>query len=77
MVYVKDFEWREREPRNVPLGEGQVDPALLKMVSDEIAAGTPISLHMEYIDHRDKSLQDECMQAFARDRRTLRELMGT
>ena len=77
VIYVKDFAWRGREPRNVPLGEGQVDPALLEMVRDGIAAKTPISLHMEYIDHRDKSLQDECMQAFARDRRTLRKLMGT
>lgn len=76
VVYVKDFEWRGRDPRNVPLGEGQVDPALLKMVREEIAAKTPISLHMEYIDHRDRALQDECIQAFARDRRTLRDLMG-
>ena len=75
-VYVKDFRWEGREPRNVPLGEGQVDPALLKMVREEVAAGTPISLHMEYIDHRDRSLQQECMQAMARDRRRLREVMG-
>ena len=75
-VYVKDFQWDGRQPRNVPLGQGQVDPSLLKMVRDEVAAGTPISLHMEYIDHRDQSLQDECMQAMDRDRRTLRELMG-
>lgn len=74
-VYVKDFQWDGRQPRNVPLGEGQVDPSLLKMVRDEVAAGTPVSLHMEYIDHRDQSLQDECIQAFARDRRKLRELM--
>lgn len=75
-IYVKDFQWDGRNPRNVPLGEGQVDPALLKTIRDEVSAGTPVSLHMEYIDHRDRSLQEQCKQAFIRDRRTLRELMG-
>lgn len=75
-IYVKDFQWDGRNPRNVPLGEGQVDPALLRTIRDEVSAGTPVSLHMEYIDHRDRSLQEQCKQAFIRDRRTLRELTG-
>ena len=53
-----------------------MDPALIEMVSAEVTEGTPLSLHMEYIDHRDPEKQRECMEAIARDRRALRDLAG-
>jgi len=65
-----------RPALNVPLGTGQVDPALIDMVSAEAPSGAPISLHMEHVDHRDRSKQRECVEAIARDRRTLRDLVG-
>ena len=76
LVYMKDFRWQGRKAVNVPLGTGQVDPALIEMVASEASVGTPVSLHMEYIDHRDREKQQECMEAFVRDRRALRELAG-
>ncbi len=75
-VYVKDFRWSGRKPVNVPLGKGQVDPDLLRMATTEVAAGTPLSLHMEYIDHRDPSKKTENMKAIAADRKALRQLAG-
>ena len=76
IVYVKDFRWAGRRAVNVPLGSGQVDPELLRMVSAEVVPGTPVSLHMEYIDHRDPSKQADNMKAIAGDRETLRQLVG-
>ena len=75
-VYVKDFAWDGRKAVNVPLGRGQVDPELLRMVSAEIAPGTPLSLHMEYVDHRDSAKKAENMKAIASDRVTLRQMVG-
>ncbi len=76
VVYMKDFSWQGRKAVNVPLGTGQVDPELFAMVSSEVSAGTPVSLHMEYIDHRDPAKQRECMDAIVRDRNALRDLTG-
>lgn len=76
IVYVKDFRWEGRKVVNVPLGRGQVDPELLQMVSAEVAPGTPLSLHMEYVDHRDPSKKAENMNAIAGDRVTLRQMVG-
>ncbi len=76
VVYVKDFRWEGRKAVNVPLGTGQVDPALLEMVRAEVAPGTPICLHMEYVDHRDPEQQAENMRAIVRDRQTLRQMTG-
>ena len=76
IVYMKDFQWQGRNAVNVPMGTGMVDPELLRMVRDDVEVGTPVSLHMEYIDHRDPDKQKECMDAIARDRRSLRHLIG-
>lgn len=76
VVYLKDFRWDGQTPLNVPLGQGQVDPAFIEMVSSEIAVGTPISLHMEYVSHNDASKQAEGMAAIVQDRKTLRKLIG-
>ena len=76
VVYVKDFGWDGRRAVNVPLGQGQVDPELLRMVSAEVAPGTPLSLHMEYVDHRDAAKKVANMKAIAADRVTLRKMIG-
>ena len=75
-VYVKDFRWDGRKAANVALGKGQVDPELLRMVSAEVAPGTPLSLHMEYVDHRDPTKKVENMKAIASDRVALRQMVG-
>lgn len=75
-IYVKDFQWVGHSAVNVPLGQGQVDPELLRMVHAEIAEGTPLSLHMEYVDHRDRAKKVENMEAIAADRVTLERMLG-
>lgn len=47
-VYVKDFTWDGRRPKNVPLGQGQVDPQFFKLLSKS-APAVPVSLHVEYL----------------------------
>lgn len=58
------------------MGEGQVDLELLRMVSTEVAPGTSLSLHMEYVDHQDPGKKAENMRSVAGDRKTLRQLVG-
>lgn len=76
MVYCKDFIWEMGNPRpkNVPLGTGQVDyPRFLRTLQKSGYTG-PISLHMEYKDHRDPSLLKESIEAIRVDHARLIEL---
>ncbi|MEQ8786252.1 MAG: sugar phosphate isomerase/epimerase family protein [Pirellulaceae bacterium] len=70
-VYIKDFHWQGRRPENVPLGEGQVDPAFFKQLAAADFTG-PISLHVEYLP---KAGTDENIAALRRDLATLRKLL--
>ncbi|TVP97994.1 MAG: sugar phosphate isomerase/epimerase [Planctomycetaceae bacterium] len=74
-IFLKDFHWTEGKAENVPLGTGQVDPKLFAAVRDSGLA-VPVSLHMEYIDHRDPDRIDECIAAYRADRIATRELLG-
>ncbi len=73
-VYIKDFVWDGRKTVNVPLGEGRVDPKFFSMLKKTSFAG-PISLHMEYIDHRDPKLINQSLAAIAQDMRVLEKLL--
>jgi len=73
-VYVKDFQWRGPQPKNVPLGDGRVDARFFKMLKQSDFKG-PISLHMEYIDHRDPALVKQSLRAIAHDMRVLQSLL--
>jgi sugar phosphate isomerase/epimerase len=70
VVYVKDFVWHERKPGNVPLGQGRIDPAFFSMLAKSGFTG-PISLHEEYLDHRDASLVPTHWKAIREDMQTL------
>lgn len=72
MVYVKDFRWNGRKPENVPLGEGRVDPRFFKLLAASGFTG-PISLHEEYLDHRQSELVPQHLAAIERDRTVLLE----
>jgi phenylalanyl-tRNA synthetase beta subunit len=75
MVYVKDDVWteggRNQDVKNVPLGEGMVQRSFFTMLKDAGYRG-PISLHEEYLDHRDPALVPKHLAAFRRDLATLR-----
>jgi len=74
-VFVKDFEWIDRRKiKNVPLGDGRVDPEFFQQLKKTSFTG-PISLHMEYFDHRDPKLTDQSLAAIANDMRVLKKLL--
>jgi sugar phosphate isomerase/epimerase len=76
-VYVKDFVWNEsKKPTNVPLGKGRIDPKFFKMLTDTDFSG-PISLHEEYLDHRDPDLVPQHLAAIKADLATLRTMLAT
>ena len=70
-VYVKDFRWDGNRPANVPLGKGLVDRRFFKLLRDANFDG-PISLHEEYLDHRDPTLVPKHLAALRRDLEQLR-----
>ena len=70
-VYVKDFVWEGKRVVNTPLGEGLVDPKFFRMLSEAGYEG-PISLHEEYIDHRDPELVPKHLAAIEKDFTTLK-----
>ena len=73
-VYVKDFRWGDGKPKNVPLGEGQISKDFFRMLAKSDFDG-PISLHEEYLNHRDPKLVPEHLAAIRRDLATLRGLL--
>ncbi|NOY00384.1 MAG: TIM barrel protein [Verrucomicrobia bacterium] len=77
MIYCKDFDWdkKKKKPFNVPLGTGMVNyPQFFSMLK-KINYSDPISLHIEYIDHRDPKLQQQSIAAIRQDYKTLQTLM--
>ena len=71
-VYVKDFVWDGRKPKNVPLGQGRVDSAFFPLIKRSGFEG-PISLHVEYLPHAGS---EENTAALKNDLRTLKSLLG-
>jgi sugar phosphate isomerase/epimerase len=70
-VYVKDFQWTEKGAISVPLGQGRVDRHFFELLKQTEFKG-PISLHEEYLDHRQPSLVPNHWSAMETDLATLR-----
>ena len=73
-TYVKDYDWVDGKPQNVPLGMGRAKP-LFDIIQRDGFIG-PLSLHMEYTDHRDPTKLEESWRAIAADMKTLRRWLG-
>jgi sugar phosphate isomerase/epimerase len=71
-VYVKDFVWDGRRPRNVPLGTGRIDPTFFHLLRRMEYSG-PVSLHVEYL--HDGGVEKN-LAALKTDLATLRRLMA-
>ena len=71
-VYVKDFQWGPQKVQNVPLGTGRISDTFFQLLADAQFAG-PVSLHEEYLDHRDPKLVDEHCRAIGKDLTQLRK----
>ncbi|MEM6473152.1 MAG: sugar phosphate isomerase/epimerase family protein [Planctomycetota bacterium] len=74
-VYVKDFLWEGAKMKNVPLGEGRVSANFFKTLNAWSFDG-PISLHEEYLDHRDPELVDQHLRAMKKDLETLQAMLS-
>jgi len=74
-VYVKDFQWTEKGAKNVALGEGRIDPSFFRMLAESEFRG-PISLHEEYLDHRQPDLIPQHLVAIKKDLKTLHEWLA-
>lgn len=74
-VYVKDFQWVNRRPQNVPLGQGQISADFFTMLKKTGFTG-PISLHEEYLDHRKPELVPQHLAAIERDFGTLKKFLA-
>ena len=72
MIYVKDFQWGDPKPQNVPLGTGRVDPKFFKLVNASGYTG-PISVHVEYLHH--DGLQKN-IDALGTDLQTLQKFLA-
>lgn len=73
-TYVKDFDWVAGKAQNVPLGDGRSKP-FFRLIQKSGFVG-PLSLHMEYTDHRDASKTEESWEAIAKDVATLKTWLG-
>lgn len=71
-VYVKDFQWGPQKVQNVPLGTGRVSDTFFDILRKAQFNG-PVSLHEEYLDHRDPRLVDEHCRAISEDLSQLRK----
>lgn len=74
-VYVKDYTWVGNKVKNVPLGDGLVDLKFFDMLAKTNFTG-PISLHEEYLDHKDPKLVPQHLEAMKKDLAVLKKAIG-
>lgn len=70
-IYVKEALWQNKTLKWTSLGEGQVDKRFFKTIQKDQLPG-PISLHVEYISHKDPKNLPIFIQAFKKDLKTLK-----
>ncbi|WDQ16535.1 sugar phosphate isomerase/epimerase family protein [Rhodopirellula sp. P2] len=75
MLYVKDYQWVDGRVENVPLGDGLVSQRFFDAVKTSDLK-CPISLHEEYLDHRDPALVPQHLEAMSTDLKTLQKRLG-
>lgn len=69
-VFVKDYTWIGKKVVNVPLGEGHLTKNFFSMLGD-IQFDGPISLHEEYLNHKQPELVPDHWAAIKKDLATL------
>lgn len=73
-VYFKDYKLEGREWMPCPLGEGCVTSKSAALVKELLPANTPISLHVEYIEGKDKEART--LEAMKKDLATVAGWLG-
>jgi sugar phosphate isomerase/epimerase len=74
VAYFKDFKWGDKKFTTCPLGEGVVSKDYVGMLKKS-GYGGPVSLHVEYLDHRMKepTYLAEALKATQRDFAVLKD----
>jgi sugar phosphate isomerase/epimerase len=70
-VYFKDYRLEGRQWNPCPLGEGIVNPKAGALVRELLPAGTPISLHVEYIGGSGEERVAKTLEGMRKDLATL------
>lgn len=73
-VYFKDYKLTQGGWEACPIGEGVVDPAAGKLVSEMLPKNTPISIHVEYVEG--KNVEARMVEAMKKDLATVRKWLG-
>ncbi|MEM9018627.1 MAG: sugar phosphate isomerase/epimerase family protein, partial [Verrucomicrobiota bacterium] len=73
-VYVKEPGWENNKLKWGPVGEGSVDKAFFSQLQKSKFKG-PISLHVEYLGHKDPKMIPTILGAMEKDFATLRSLL--
>ena len=78
-LFVKDFKWQDGKVQNVPLGDGGTSAVLMRALKRPAIAEQdilPVSLHVEYFDHKAPGLQEQRWQAVENDMQVLRQTLS-
>ncbi|MCB1235183.1 MAG: sugar phosphate isomerase/epimerase [Verrucomicrobiae bacterium] len=74
-VYIKEPRWGDdQKPKVAPLGTGGVDKGFYKTLLKSGFTG-PVSLHVEYFDHKDPSKAGEAVESIGSDFATLKSYL--
>ncbi|MDF1851715.1 MAG: sugar phosphate isomerase/epimerase [Verrucomicrobiales bacterium] len=75
MIYVKEPGWKDNKLEWGPVGSGCVDQAFYDVLKKSDFSG-PISLHVEYLGHKDPKMVPTILEAMKKDYATLQELLS-
>lgn len=73
-VYIKEPAWHDNELSWGPLGEGAVDKSFYTTLKSSDFSG-PISLHVEYLGHKDPAMVPTVLEAIGKDFATLKSYL--
>lgn len=73
-IYVKEPGWKDNKIQWGGVGEGAVDQSFFAQLKKSDFAG-PISLHVEYLGHKDPEIVPAVLEAIKKDFATLKELL--
>lgn len=69
---IKDFKWEKRRAENVPLGEGQIDPAFFSHATTDFPSAQ-YTVHVEYLEQADWQPN---LEALRKDLKQLRQFLA-
>lgn len=74
-IYVKEPGWKDNKLAWGAVGEGSVDQSFFKMLKKGDFSG-PVSLHVEYLGHKDPKIVPAVIKAIEKDFATLKTLLS-